>query len=155
DEFAILVLGQQAVPLRTPDDLDDIPAGAAIDAFQFLDDLGVAAHRTVEALQVAVDDENEVVQAFAGRHIQRTQRFRLVHFAVATEAPDLAPGVVLNTAVLHVAHETRIVNGGNRADAHGHGGELPVIGHQPSVGIARQPAFFMGFPAETGQLVFA
>ena len=35
-------------------------------AFQFLDDLAVAAHRAVEPLQVAVDDEDQIVQILAG-----------------------------------------------------------------------------------------
>ncbi len=51
---AILVLGEQAIPLAAPYDLDDIPAGATEYAFQFLNDLAVAAHRSVEALQIAV-----------------------------------------------------------------------------------------------------
>jgi hypothetical protein len=48
-----------------PRSLDDVPAGAAEDAFEFLDDLAVAAHRAVEALQVAVDDEDQVVELLA------------------------------------------------------------------------------------------
>ena len=57
--------GQQLVPARAPQDLDDVPAGAAEIAFQLLDDLAVAAHRAVEALQVAVDDEDQVVELLA------------------------------------------------------------------------------------------
>ena len=59
---SVLVLGQQRIPVGAPDDLDDTPAGTAEYAFQFLDDLAVAAHRTVQPLQVAVDHENQVVQ---------------------------------------------------------------------------------------------
>ena len=85
-----LVLGQQAVPVAAPDDLDHVPAGAAEHAFQFLDDLAVAAHRAVQALQVAVDDEDQVVQFLAPGHGDRAQRFRLVGLAVAEEGPYLA-----------------------------------------------------------------
>lgn len=56
-------------------------------AFQFLDDFAVAAHRTVQALQVAVDDENQVVQAFACSQRDCTLGFGFVHFAVAAETP--------------------------------------------------------------------
>ena len=66
EQHAVLVLGQQLVPLRAPDDLDDVPAGAAEDGLQLLDDLAVAADRAVEALQVAVDDEDQVVELLAG-----------------------------------------------------------------------------------------
>ena len=53
---------QKRVPVRTPDQLDDIPAGAAKFSFKLLDDLGIAPHRPVESLQVAVDHKNQIVQ---------------------------------------------------------------------------------------------
>ena len=59
------VAGQQLVPLRAPDHLDDIPTGATKRCFEFLDDLAVAAHGAVEALQIAVDDEDQVVKVLA------------------------------------------------------------------------------------------
>ena len=65
EQHAVLVLGEQLVPLRAPDDLDHVPAGAAEDGLELLDDLAVAAHRAVEALQVAVDDEDQVVELLA------------------------------------------------------------------------------------------
>ena len=65
EQRAVLVLGEQVVPLRTPDHLDHVPAGATEGGLEFLDDLAVAADRPVEALQVAVDDEDEVVELLA------------------------------------------------------------------------------------------
>src|SRR6185437_1931218 len=59
---ALGVAREQRIPARAPDDLDDVPAGAEEGGLQLLDDLAVAAHRTVEALQIAVDDENEIVE---------------------------------------------------------------------------------------------
>jgi hypothetical protein len=85
-----LVAGQQRVPVAAPDDLDDVPAGAAEDRLQLLDDLAVAAHRAVEPLQVAVDHEHQVVEALAGGQRDGAQGLRLVHLAVAEEGPDLA-----------------------------------------------------------------
>src|SRR5699024_9799895 len=62
DQGTISVLAQQCVPFATPDDLDDVPACAAEVRLELLHDLAVAAPGPVEALQVAVDDEVEVVE---------------------------------------------------------------------------------------------
>ena len=89
DEQAGFVLFEQRVPVAAPDDLDDVPAGAAEGRLQFLDDLAVAADGAVEPLQVAVDDEDQVVELLAGRQRQGAERFGLVGLAVADEAPDV------------------------------------------------------------------
>ena len=65
DEGAVRVAGQELVPLAAPDHLDHVPPGAPEDPLQLLDDLAVAANRAVEALQVAVDHEGEVVEPLA------------------------------------------------------------------------------------------
>ena len=82
-------LAEQRIPVVAPDDFDDVPAGAAEDAFQLLNDLAVAAHRAVEPLQVAVDDEDQVVELLARGERDRAERFGLVAFAVAEERPDV------------------------------------------------------------------
>src|SRR5690606_18968991 len=87
---ARLVTRQQAVPVRSPQALDDVPSRAAEGALELLDDLAVAAHRAVQPLQVAVDDPNQVVELLARAQRQRPQRLRLVGFAVAHEGPNLA-----------------------------------------------------------------
>src|SRR5690625_5157929 len=46
---ALGVASQQRIPIGAPDHLDDIPTGAAEKPFKLLNDLAVAAHRTVEA----------------------------------------------------------------------------------------------------------
>jgi hypothetical protein len=94
------IAGKQCIPLRPPQHLDDVPAGAAEGAFQFLDDLAVAAHGTVEALQVAVDDEGQVVELFTSRDRKTGDRFRLIHLAVAEHAPDMAALGVGEAAVV-------------------------------------------------------
>ena len=91
DEHAVHIPGEEVVPLAAPDDLDDVPAGAAEQALQLLDDLAVAADGSVQALQVAVDDEREVVEAVARRQGDAGDRLRLVHLAVAEESPDPLP----------------------------------------------------------------
>ena len=87
DEQPVAVLGEQRIPLAAPEDLDDVPAGAAERRLELLDDLAVAAHRAVEPLQVAVDDEDQVVELLARRQRDGAERFGLVGFAVADETP--------------------------------------------------------------------
>ena len=67
---------------------------------QLLHDLAVAAHRAVEALEVAVDDEGEVVEPFARGDRERAQRLRLVRLAVAQERPDAVAAGVLDAPVV-------------------------------------------------------
>ena len=62
DQSAVAVGVQQCIPLAAPDHLDDVPSGPAEERLEFLDDLPVAADRSVETLQVAVDDEGQVVE---------------------------------------------------------------------------------------------
>src|SRR3546814_8854478 len=91
-----------------------VPAGATEVAFQLLDDLAVAAHRAVQALQVAVDDEHQVVQALAAGDGNRAQALGLVGLAVAEEAPDLAVGLGHQAAAFQVIEVARLV----RSEAH-------------------------------------
>ena len=76
DEDAVDVAGEELVPLAGPDDLDDVPAGAAEGRLELLDDLAVAADRAVEPLEVAVDDERQVVEALAGREVEARRATR-------------------------------------------------------------------------------
>ncbi len=126
------------IPAPAPDHLDDVPAGAEEGGLQFLDDLAVAAHRSVQALQVAIDHEHQVVQAFAYRHGQLAHRLRLVHLAVAAEHPHLAVGGRGQATVLHVADEARLVDGHHWPQPHRNSGELPEIRHQPWMRIRGQ-----------------
>jgi len=113
-----LVLRKQRIPFGAPHDLHNIPAGATECGLKLLDDLAIATYRAIEALQVAVDDEDEIVQAFAHRHRNRAHRLRLVHLPIAKERPDLAVSRFDHPAMLHVAHEAGLVDGHHRAEAH-------------------------------------
>ena len=137
---AVAVGVQQRVPLAAPHHLDDVPAGSAEERLQLLDDLAVAAHRAVEALQVAVDHEGQVVQALERPDVHQAAAFGFVHLAVAQKAPHVLVGGVLDAPVVQVVVEPRLVDGVERAQAHRHGGEFPEVGHQPRVRIGRQPA---------------
>ena len=138
EQDAVDVLGQKGVPARAPDDLDHVPAGAAEHGLELLDDLPVAAHRTVEALQVAVDDEDQVVEMLAAGHAEGADGLGLVHLAVADEAPDPAAAGVDEPAQVEVAVDVGLVDGGDRPQPHGDGGELPEVGQRARVGVAGQ-----------------
>ena len=148
EQQALVVALEELVPVRTPDDLDDVPAGAAEDAFEFVDDALVAAHRAVEPLQVAVDDEDQVVELFARAEGDGAEGVDFIGFAVADEGPDLAVGLLDQAAVFEVAHEARLVDRVQRADAHGDGGEVPEVRHQPGVRIAGEAGFAAQLVAE-------
>ena len=95
DEQAVVVVlsssGSQSSPQMTLMTFQPAPRNSA---FQFLNDLAVAAHRAVEPLQVAVDDEDQIVELLARRQRDRAERFRLVAFAVAQEGPDVLASTV-------------------------------------------------------------
>src|SRR5574343_449266 len=151
---ALLVAGEQRIPMGAPDQLDDVPAGTAELAFEFLDDLAVAAHRAVQALQVAVDHEDQVVQLLAAGHADGAQRFDFVGLAVAEEGPDLAITGLGQSARVEVLHEAGLVDGLDRAEAHRYGRELPEIRHQPRVRVGGN-ALAAGFLTEAVHLLFA
>ena len=153
-EDPVLVGLEQRIPARAPDHLDHVPAGAAEVRLELLDDLPVAAHRPVEALQVAVDDEDEVVEPLAARERDRAHRLGLVHLAVAHERPDLAVAGREDLARVEVLHEARLVDRHQRPEPHRHRRELPELGHQPRVRVRREAAA-ADLLAEAVQLVLA
>src|SRR5687768_16978118 len=61
----VFVLREQRIEILAPQNLDDVPSGAAEHDLELLNDLAVATHWTIEPLQIAVDDEDEVVELFA------------------------------------------------------------------------------------------
>ena len=111
---AFVVDGEQRVPLAAPDHLDDVPAGAAEAALELLDDLAVAAHGAVEALQVAVHHHDQVIEPLAGRDVDGAEHLGLVGLAVADEDPDLAAVGRLQAAVLQVLGEACLVDAARR-----------------------------------------
>src|SRR5438309_8203295 len=132
---AIAVVLNERVPVCAPYHLDDVPAGSAENGFQFLNDLAIAAHWAVEPLQVAVDDEDEVVESLARSQGNGAQRLRFIHFAVTEKRPDLAASRLLQSAVLEILDEAPMIDRLNRSQSHGDGGELPEIGHEPGMRV--------------------
>ena len=150
----IFVGGQQRIPLAAPDQLDHVPARSTELTLKLLNDLAIAPHRAIQALKVAIDHENQVVEFFPRGKADRPQRLHLIHFAVTAEHPDLAVLGVGNATGVQVLEEASLVDGHQRAQAHRHGGELPEVGHQLRVGITGQ-ALAIHFLAEVQQLLFS
>ena len=132
------VAREERIPVAAPEELDHVPAGAGEEPLELLDDRAVAAHRTIEALQVAVDHQHEVVELLARGERESRERFRLVHLAIAHEGPHLARAVVDEAAVLQVAHEARLVDREERPQPHRARGVLPEIRHEPRMRIGRK-----------------
>ena len=99
-EPLVRVAREERIPVAAPEELDHVPAGAREEALELLDDRAVAAHRTVEALQVAVHHQHEVVELLARGDRQARERLGLVHLAVAHERPHLAAVAVLGEAAM-------------------------------------------------------
>ncbi|CAB4809140.1 unannotated protein [freshwater metagenome] len=100
EQHAVGVGGQQVVPLGSPDHLDHVPAGTAERGLEFLDDLAVAAHGTIESLQVAVDHEDQVVELLSARQRNRPERFGFVALTVAQKCPHAALAGVVKASVV-------------------------------------------------------
>ena len=81
-----MVFLKQRVPFAAPDHLDDVPARAAERRLKLLNNLTVAAYRPVEALKIAVDHKNQIVELLAGSQRDRAERFGLVGLAIAQKA---------------------------------------------------------------------
>ena len=150
-----MILGKQLIPVRPPDHFYYVPAGTAEHGFQFLDDFTVTAHRAVEALQIAVNDENQVIQCFARGQRNRTERFGLVHFSIAHKGPYLAIMLRLNFSILEVLHKARLVNRHDRPQPHRNRGELPEVRHQPGMRVRRESVCVQRFLSERPQLLLA
>ena len=121
-----------------------------------MNDLAVATNGAVEALQVAVDNEVEVVEAFVGSPLQGSTALNFIHLTVAEKRPDLLVVRVFDAAVGQVAIRLRLEDCVDRTEAHRHGRELPELGHEARVRIAREsvrcPRFLL---PKAIQLVFA
>src|SRR5438445_2376887 len=131
---------ENGIPLAAPKNLDDVPAGTAKSRLKLLNDLSVAAHGTIETLQVAVNDEDQIIELLARREGDGAERFRLIGFAVAEESPNFCVRGRLESAILEIAAEARLINSHQRAQSHGYGRKFPELGHQPRVRIGREPA---------------
>ena len=134
------VAREQRVPLRSPEHLDHVPAGAGEQRFQLLDDLAIAAHRPVEPLQLQLMMK-----------VRLSRRSRAARVSAPTDSgSSISPSpntpqtrrsaVVGEAAILEVAQETRLIDRADRPDAHRAGRKLPEIRHQPGMRVGAQAA---------------
>lgn len=137
---ALGVPRQHLVPRGAPQRLDHVPPGGAELRLKLLHDIEVGPHRAVEALEVAVDDEGEVVQPLPAGQREGGGRLGLVHLAVPEEGPHPGAVGVLDAPVLQVPVEPRLADRRERAEAHRDRGELPQPGESARVWVGRQPA---------------
>ena len=154
DQQASGIFFNQSIPVATPDNLDHIPASAAEDTFQLLDNFAVTAHRAIEALQVTVNYKDQVLQLFAASQGDSTQAFRLITLTVAEECPYLAITAGHQASGREIAHNVSLVDCLDWTQTHGYGRELPVVRHQPGVRVGRQTTA-VHFATEVVQLLFA
>src|SRR5262249_15935844 len=123
---------------------------------QLVYDLSVAANRTIEALEIAVDDEDEVVEFLA--RCQRelcAERLGFVRLTVADEGPDFAWRLRDDASVLQIPHETRLIDGVQRAEYHGNSREGPEAWHEPWMRIRGKPGSAAQFVAKIYYLLLA
>ena len=144
---------QKRIPTLTPNGLNDIPLCTAELTFELLDNFAIATHRSIETLQVTVHDEDQVIQTFATRNRNCTQRFRFVRFTVAQEAPNLTVGLRHQATAFQILPVTRLINRADRPQTHRHGWELPEVRHQPWMRI-RADALTVDFHTEVIDLLF-
>src|SRR5207245_9195831 len=107
-----------------------VPARAAEDRLELLNYAAVAADRTVEPLEVAIDDEDQVVKPFAAGQSDRPERLRLVGFAIPQERPHFGVRGLLQSPVFKVAVKARLVDGHDGAQARRDGGKLQTTRHR-------------------------
>ena len=93
----------------------------------------------VEPLQVAVDDERQVVQTLESRDVNQPSGLRLIHLAVTEERPDVLVRRVGEASGGQVTVEPGLHDRVHGAEPHRDRGELPEVRHQPRVRVARQP----------------
>jgi hypothetical protein len=129
------VPGQQLVPLRTPDHLDHVPARAPEGGLGLLDDLPVPPDGTVESLEVAVHDEDQIVEVLPTGHREGTRRVHFVELTVTDETPDPRGRRIGDLPVEEIAVHMGLVDGGQRTETHRDGRVLPEVGKEPGMGI--------------------
>ena len=152
-EHAVDVAREQIVPLASPNHLDHIPARPAEDGLELLDDLAVSAYRAVEPLQIAVHDEDQIVDFLARSERDGPKRFRFVGFSISEEGPDLTVRSLLEPAIFEIAVKARLINGHDRAESHRHRREFPELRHEPWMRIRGQSTFLSELAPKVFQML--
>ena len=152
-QHPLVIRGEQRVPTTAPDHLQDLPVSAAKRPLQLLNDLAVTADRSVEALQIAVDDNHQIIEPFTGGDVDGAQHLRLIGLTVADKAPD--PRVIggQQSAMLQVLGEPRDIDRHGHGQAHGCVGDLPEFGHGSRMRVGGQTPALSQLTPEITQLL--
>ena len=89
----------------------------------------------VPALVAGVVAQTPVNEDVARRQRDGAECFRLVGLAVSEERPDLRIRLLLQASVLEVAHEPRLIDRHDRAEAHRDRRVFPEVRHQPGMRV--------------------
>ena len=139
--------------MPAPDNFNHVPARTSENAFQLLNNFAISTNRPIEALQVAINHENQIVETFSSCLSYSPQRFGFIHLSIAKKGPDFAIIVVQQPPIGQVFHKVSLINGLYRPKPHGNRGKLPVIWHQPRMWIRRKSIAF-DFIAKVVELCF-
>src|SRR5215470_13049248 len=152
DEQPARVRLEERIPIGAPYYLDDVPARAAEQCLQLLDDFTVASDRAVETLEIAIYYPDQVIQVFSAGERQRSRGFRLIHFSVTDEATNfgLFPGQ--KPATGQIAGEAGLIDGHNRGQSHGDGWKLPEIREQIRMRVRGKTSYRRELLAKVMQL---
>lgn len=152
-EKPIGVFFEQGIPIAAPQNFDDVPSSAAKNRFQLLNNLAVASHRPIESLQIAVDDEDQVVELLARGQSDGAERFRFVGFAIADKGPYFGIRTLFQSAIFEITIKPRLVDGHDGPQSHRDRREFPKTGHEPGVRIRGKAAAEFQFTAEIFELI--
>ncbi len=148
-----LILLEKRIPLPAPNHLDDIPSCTTENTFQLLDNLAIASDRAIQSLQITIDNKNQVIQLLSTCQCNRTLGLRLIHFTIASKAPDFSRTTTSEASIVQILHDVCLVDCLQWAQPHRNRWELPVVRHQPGVRIGRQ-AISIHFLAKFVELFF-
>ena len=138
-EKTLVIFFNEKIPVITPENFDDIPTGTTKNSFKFLDDFTISADRSIESLQVAIDDKGEVVKLFSNGQANCSKRFRFIAFAISEERPNSVLRGIFDAPISQILIETRLVNCHDRRKPHGNRGILPEVRHEPRMRIGGEP----------------
>src|SRR5262249_12546699 len=97
---------------------------------------------------------DQIVEIFACRERQRSQRLRLIRFTIADERPDFWIFTFQKPARPQISIESRLIDRQQRTEPHRDGWKLPKIRHQIWMGIRGKSSTLGQFLSEVLQMPF-
>ena len=110
NQSAIMILLYELVELATPNQLDHIKASTSKCSFILLEHLGISSHWSIQALVVAIHDEDHVVQPLSPSHRNGRDGLRLIHLTISHKGPNSTLRGVGQAPQVQVAKESSLVD---------------------------------------------